>query len=204
MVVVGSGAMAVQMSPDLGVELLINAVSTVLALGILIYIFGSVSGAHFNPVVSISEWAQKRLSLSEAIALIAAQCAGGIAGAMIANLMYKHPAYFPSHHIRTGTAIWLGEVIATAGLLFLIQVLTGSKAHLAPVVIAGWIGSAYFFTSSTSFANPAVTLARSVSDTFSGIALESVGACVVAQILGAILGTAIGNYFKSAEKRESE
>ena len=204
MVVVGSGAMAVQMSPDLGVELLINAVSTVLALGILIYIFGSVSGAHFNPVVSISEWAQKRLSLSEAIALIAAQCAGGIAGAMIANLMYKHPAYFPSHRIRTGTAIWLGEVIATAGLLFLIQVLTGSKAHSAPVVIAGWIGSAYFFTSSTSFANPAVTLARSVSDTFSGIALESVGAFVVAQILGAILGTAIGNYFKSAEKRESE
>ena len=199
MVVVGSGAMAVQMSSDSGIDLLVNALSTIFALGILIYILGPVSGAHFNPVVSLSEWAQKRLSLRELAAYIIAQCVGGVLGAMAANLMYKHPAYFPSHHLRSGPALWLGEVIATAGLLFLIQTLNGDRAKLAPVVIASWIGSAYFFTSSTSFANPAVTLARSVSDTFSGIALRSVGAFVIAQVLGAALGTLIGSYLKEPE-----
>ncbi len=200
-VVVGSGTMAVQMSPDGGVELLINTVSTVFALGILILIFGSISGAHFNPVVTVSEWAQKRFASKLVLGYLIAQVAGAIAGAMIANLMFKNPAYFPSHHVRTGLNLWLGEVVATAGLLFLIQLLRGQKKDsLGPVVIASWIGSAYFFTSSTSFANPAVTLGRAFTNTFSGIAIGSVAAFVVAQAIGALLGTLGGNYFNTTSK----
>ena len=109
--------------------------------------------------------------------------------------MFRNPAIFQSHHTRTGANLWLGEVIATAGLLLLIQVLRGEdKLALAPVVLAGWIGSAYFFTSSTSFANPAVTLARGFTDTFSGISLKSVAGFVIAQLVGALLGTLLGKY----------
>lgn len=200
-VVVGSGTMAVQMSPDGGVELLISTVSTVFALGILILIFGSISGAHFNPIVTLSQWAQKRLASNLILGYLVAQVAGAIAVAMIANLMFINPAYFPSHHVRTGLNLWLGEVVATAGLLFLIQVLRGQKKDsLAPIVIASWIGSAYFFTSSTSFANPAVTLARSFTNTFSGIAIGSVAIFVAAQALGAVVGTLGGNYFNTPSK----
>ena len=198
-VVVGSGTMATNLSSDLGVDLLINTISTVFALGILILVFGSISGAHFNPAVSLSEWMQKRLSSSLLIVFLVAQFAGAIAGAVLANLMFKNPAYFPSHHVRSGANLWLGEIVATAGLLFLIQVLRGQKkGSLAPVVISSWIGSAYFFTSSTSFANPAVTLARSITDTFSGIAVRSVASFMVAQLIGALLGSLLGNYFNQS------
>jgi len=199
-VVVGSGTMATNLSTDRGVDLLINTVSTVFALGILILIFSSISGAHFNPAVSLSEWIQKRLSLSLLLGYVVAQCSGGIVGAMIANLMFKNPAYFPSRHLRSGANLWLGEIVATAGLLFLIQVLRGQKKDsLAPVVIAAWIGSAYFFTSSTSFANPAVTLARAFTNTFSGIAMGSVAMFVAAQLIGAALGSFLGNYFNHSQ-----
>jgi len=198
-VVVGSGTMATNLSSDLGVDLMINTISTVFALGILILVFGSISGAHFNPAVSLSEWMQKRLSSSLLIVFLVAQFAGAIAGAVLANLMFKNPAYFPSHHVRSGANLWLGEIVATAGLLFLIQVLRGQKkGSLAPVVISSWIGSAYFFTSSTSFANPAVTLARSITDTFSGIAVRSVASFMVAQLIGALLGSLLGNYFNQS------
>ena len=198
-VVVGSGTMATNLSSDLGVDLMINTISTVFALGILILVFGSISGAHFNPAVSLSEWIQKRLSSSLLIVFLVAQFAGAIAGAVLANLMFKNPAYFPSHHVRSGANLWLGEIVATAGLLFLIQVLRGQKkGSLAPVVISSWIGSAYFFTSSTSFANPAVTLARSFTDTFSGIAVRSVASFMVAQLIGALLGSLLGNYFNQS------
>ena len=200
-VVVGSGTMATQMSADPGVQLLINTISTVFALGILILVFGSISGAHFNPVVSLSESIQKRLSPTVLLGYLMAQCAGGICGAMLANLMFNNPAYFPSNNVRSGSNLWLGEIVATAGLLFLIQVLRGQKKDsLAPVVIASWIGSAYFFTSSTSFANPAVTLARTFTDTFSGIAMGSVAMFVAAQLLGAFLGSLSGNYFNKTQK----
>ena len=194
-VVVGSGTMATNLSADRGVDLLINTLSTVLALGILILVLGPISGAHFNPAVTLSELGQKRIGLNEASLFIAAQFSGGVVGTIIANLMFKNPAIFQSHHTRTGANLWLGEVIATAGLLLLIQVLRGeNKLALAPVVLAGWIGSAYFFTSSTSFANPAVTLARGFTDTFSGIALKSVAGFVLAQLVGALLGTLLGKY----------
>jgi glycerol uptake facilitator-like aquaporin len=194
-VVVGSGTMATNLSADRGVDLLINTLSTVLALGILILVLGPISGAHFNPAVTLSELGQKRIGLNEASLFTTAQFSGGVVGTIIANLMFKNPAIFQSHHTRTGANLWLGEVIATAGLLLLIQVLRGeNKLALAPVVLAGWIGSAYFFTSSTSFANPAVTLARGFTDTFSGIALKSVAGFVIAQLVGALLGTLLGKY----------
>jgi len=192
--------MATNMSSDRGVELLINTISTVLALGILILILGPVSGAHFNPAVTLSEWAQKRLTAVSTIGYLTAQFSGGIAGVALANLMFKNPAIFQSHHVRTGLNIWLGEVVATAGLLFLIQMLRGQgKLSLAPVVLAGWIGSAYFFTSSTSFANPAVTLARGFTNTFSGIALRSVPLFVLAQLIGATFGVLTAKIFQSGE-----
>ena len=200
-VVVGSGTMATNLSADRGVDLLINTLSTVLALGILILVLGPISGAHFNPAVTLSELGQKRIGFNEASLFLVAQFSGGVVGTILANLMFKNPAIFQSHHVRSGANLWLGEVIATAGLLLLIQILRGqNKLALAPVVLAGWIGSAYFFTSSTSFANPAVTLARGFTDTFSGIALKSVAGFIVAQLLGALLGTLLGNYLSPTSK----
>lgn len=200
-VVVGSGAMAQNLSKDLGVQLLINAVATILALGILIFIFSSISGSHFNPAVTLVEFVQRNISLKEAFGYLLAQVIGGIAGAMVANLMFKYSAYYPSTRIRDGWNLWLGELIATAGLLFLIAIMKRIRAtRFASVVLACWIGSAYFFTSSTSFANPAVTIARSFSDTFSGIALESVPAFTLAQLLGAFCGTWLATQFSFTSK----
>ena len=193
--------MATNLSADRGVDLLINTLSTVLALGILILVLGPISGAHFNPAVTLSELGQKRIGFNEASLFLVAQFSGGVVGTILANLMFKNPAIFQSHHVRSGANLWLGEVIATAGLLLLIQILRGqNKLALAPVVLAGWIGSAYFFTSSTSFANPAVTLARGFTDTFSGIALKSVAGFILAQLLGALLGTLLGNYLSPTSK----
>ena len=192
------------MSADRGVALLINTISTIFALAILILVLGPLSGAHFNPAVSLSEFAQKKINGAELVGYLAAQFSGGLAGTVLANLMFKNPALFQSHHIRTGFNLWLGEVIATAGLLFLIQLLRGqNKLSLAPVVLAGWIGSAYFFTSSTSFANPAVTVARGFSDTFSGIAPKSIPAFIIAQLVGALLGTALGKFLNHSMKESS-
>jgi len=196
--------MATNMSSDHGVELLINTISTVLALAILILILGPVSGAHFNPAVTLSEWAQKRLTHVEALGYLISQFSGGIVGVILANLMFKNPALFQSHHLRNGLNLWLGEVLATAGLLFLIQMLRGEgKMSLAPIVLAGWIGSAYFFTSSTSFANPAVTLARGFTNTFSGIALRSIAGFMLAQLVGAALGTLLGRYLSPSHKERA-
>ena len=203
-VVVGSGTMATGMSADRGVELLINTLSTILALVILIQVLGPISGAHFNPVVTLSDWAQRRVSSLPAIGYLVAQFSGALAGVALANLMFKNPAYFQSHHLRNGANLFLGEVVATAGLLFLIQMLRSQeKLALAPVVVAGWIGSAYFFTSSTSFANPAVTLARGFTDTFSGIALRSIAGFILAQLLGALLGTLLGKFFYTSKEEST-
>ena len=203
-VVVGSGTMATILSADRGVELMINTISTVLALGILIQVLGPVSGAHFNPVVTLSDWVQRRAGTLISAAYIIAQFSGGIAGVVIANLMFKNPALFQSHHVRNGSNLFLGEVVATAGLLFLIQMLRDQgKLALAPVIVAGWIGSAYFFTSSTSFANPAVTLARGFTNTFSGIALRSVAGFILAQLIGAFLGTILGNFLSNSERENA-
>ena len=203
-VIVGSGTMATTMSADRGVELFINTISTVLALAILILVLFPISGAHFNPAVTLSELFQKRIEAGESFGYLAAQFSGGLLGTVIANLMFKNPALFQSHHVRTGFHLWLGEVIATAGLLFLVQALRGqNQLALAPVVLAGWIGSAYFFTSSTSFANPAVTFARGFTDTFSGIAPRSIAGFILAQLMGAVLGTLLGRYINPTAKENN-
>ncbi len=197
-VVVGSGAMAENLTQDVGLELLINTVATVLALGLLIELFAPISGAHFNPLVSVIQIIRRELSLSDAIFYLIAQCVGGILGAMLANLMFSHPAIFISQHSRSGLHLWLGEAVATAGLIFVIfQAINLGKSKLIPILVPAWIGAAYFFTSSTSFANPAVTLARSFTDTFSGIKISSVPGFVIAQCAGAVIGFGLTIFFKS-------
>ncbi len=197
-VVVGSGAMAQNLTQDVGLELLINTVATVLALGLLIELFAPISGAHFNPLVSVIQIIRRQISLSDAIFYVIAQCAGGILGAMLANLMFSHPAIFISQHSRSGLHLWLGEAVATAGLIFVIfQAINLGKSKLIPILVPAWIGAAYFFTSSTSFANPAVTLARSFTDTFSGIKISSVPGFVIAQCAGAVIGFGLTIFFKS-------
>jgi glycerol uptake facilitator-like aquaporin len=201
-VVVGSGAMATNLSGDRGIELLINTIATVLGLGILITIFAPISGSHFNPVVTLAEFAMKRLSLLTSLGYVIVQLLGGVAGAVIANLMFKHPAMYMSKHIRSGSNLFLGEVVATAGLLLIIHLIGYQKrSQLAPILVATWIGSAYFFTSSTSFANPAVTFGRAFSNTFAGIAMRSVPAFIFAQILGAAIGFGIA-FVLSYEMKE--
>ena len=202
-VVVGSGTMAVNISQDVGVQLLINTIATIFALGLLIELLGPISGAHFNPLVTIISVFRREKSLSELLFYVIAQCAGGISGAMLANLMFSHPAIYMSQNTRSGSNLWLGEVVATAGLIFVIfQAVSFGKSKIIPILVPAWIGSAYFFTSSTSFANPAVTIARAFSDTFSGIKLSSVSGFVGAQIVGALIGYALVLYFTS-EKAEN-
>ncbi len=195
-VVVGSGAMATKLSSDKGVELLINTIATVLALGILITLFAPISGAHFNPVVTLAELAKQRISILTSTGFVIAQVFGAISGALVANLMFKHPAIYMSQRVRSGANLLLGEVIATAGLLMIIHLVEYQKRNsLAPILVASWIGSAYFFTSSTSFANPAVTFGRAFSNTFVGISMRSVPAFVLAQAIGATLGVLIACLF---------
>jgi glycerol uptake facilitator-like aquaporin len=150
---------------------------------------GPISGAHFNPLVSVVELFRKNLSVTDTFYFIIAQILGGCSGAIIANLMFEHPAIDPSQRIREGAHLWLGEVVASAGLLFIIllAVKQGIDKKI-PRLVAAWIGAAYFFTSSTSFANPAVTIARSLSDSFSGIDISSVPAFILFQFIGAALG----------------
>jgi len=195
-VVVGSGAMATNLSSDVGVQLLINTFSTIFSLYILIELFGSLGGAHFNPVVSIIAFFLKKLSIQDLLVYIIAQFMGGFVGVAIANVMFKLPAIESSDHVRSGSNLLLGEVIATAGLIFIIfSALVQKKEEKVPLLVSLWIGSAYLFTSSTSFANPAVTVARSMTNTFSGISPDSVLAFICAQIIGAALGLLLAVYF---------
>jgi glycerol uptake facilitator-like aquaporin len=181
--------MAQFITEDVGVQLLINTVATIFMLALLIYVFAGISGSHFNPLVSLAEFFFKRLSGQELLAYVIAQFAGGVLGTVIANTMFGRQAIVASEFIRSGRGIWLGEIVATAGLLMLIHLLgSQKKGNAAPLVVAGWIGAAYFFTSSTSFANPAVTIARSLSDSFSGIDISSVPAFILFQFIGAALG----------------
>ncbi|HSU36174.1 MAG TPA: MIP/aquaporin family protein [Propionibacteriaceae bacterium] len=197
-VVVGSGIAAAALSPaDLGLQLLENSIATALGLAVLILIFGPVSGAHFNPVVSAADWLLGRrsgtgLTLGDVLAYAAAQVVGGVAGALLANAMFDLSVGQISTKDRAGLGQGLGEVVATAGLILLIFALgrTGRTAWSAASVGA-YIGAAYWFTSSTSFANPAVTVGRMFSDTFAGIAPGSVPLFVGAQLVGAAVGLAL-------------
>ncbi|HEV2086851.1 MAG TPA: MIP/aquaporin family protein [Cryptosporangiaceae bacterium] len=193
--VVGSGIAAARLSPrDAGLQLLENALATMLALAVLILIFGRVSGAHLNPVVSAVDWwlhrrDERGLSSRELAGYVTAQTLGGIGGTVLAHAMYGLAPVSWSATSRSGPGVWLGEVVATAGLVLLVFTLvrTGRTAA-APAAVGAYIGAAYWFTSSTSFANPAVTVGRAFTDTFAGIAPGSVPGFLGAQLVGAAVG----------------
>jgi glycerol uptake facilitator-like aquaporin len=190
--VIGSGIAASQLSPDGGIQLLVNALATAGALVAIILAMGPVSGAHLNPVVTLADLVVGGLRAGDAAGYIAGQVAGGAAGAVLANLMFSEPAIELSTHSRGSGALWLSEVVATFGLLLVILgVVRSGQVSVAPFAVAAYIGGAYFFTSSTSFANPAVTAARSLSDTFAGIAPGSVPAFIACQLAGAGLALAL-------------
>ena len=191
MAVVGSGVAAQRLSPgDVGLQLFENAVATAFALMALIWAFGSISGAHFNPAVTLADVVLQRRPVKEGIAYVGAQVVGGIVGTILANLMFALPAVEWSTKVRSGPDLWLAEVIATLGLLMVIFLIPRSRNAVVAVAVGAYIGAAYFFTSSTSFANPAVTVARMFSDTFAGIQPASAPAFIVMQLVGA--GLAIG------------
>ena len=193
-VVVGSGIQATALTTDVGLQLLADSLATVFGLGVLIALLGPVSGAHFNPVVTLAAWWTGSSSgggptSRELAAYVPAQIAGAIGGAVLADAMFAKPlVHFSTHH-RSAAHLLLGEVVATAGLILLVFGLTrAERAHLAPVAVASYIGAAYWFTSSTSFANPAVTIGRAFTDTFAGIAPASVPGFIGAQLVGLALG----------------
>ena len=187
--VIGSGIMAQRLSPsDVGLQLLENALATAGALVGLILMYATVSGAHFNPVVTLVDRLFGALSTRDAALYTGAQLAGGCVGAVVANVMFELPAVNFATHTRSSGALWLSEVVATIGLLLVIHgcVRTG-RASAVPFAVAAWIGGAYLFTSSTSFANPAVTAARMLSDSFAGIKPSSAPMFVLMQLVGALL-----------------
>lgn len=196
-VVVGSGIAAEQLSPtDVGLQLLENSLATVFGLTVLILLFGPVSGAHFNPVVSLADWFLGRrnragLSLGDVAAYAVAQVLGGIGGAVLANVMFEVGTEMSTKERATSGHL-VGEVVATAGLVALVFALARSgRATAAAPAVGAYIGAAYWFTSSTSFANPAVTVGRMFSNTFAGIAPSSTPAFVAMQLVGLALGVAV-------------
>lgn len=199
-IVVGSGIFAARLSPgDEGLQLLENSTATALGLMALILALGPVSGAHFNPVVTLADRILGGISTGWAAAYIGAQVAGGCVGAVIANLMFDLPAVEWSQHARSGGGLWLGEVVATFGLLTVILgVVRSGRTAAAPFAVGGYIGAAYWFTSSTSFANPAVTIGRTLTDTFAGIEPSSAPMFIVAQVAGGMLAVATALFLHPA------
>lgn len=190
--VVGSGIAAVKLSPgNPGLELFENAAATTGALVAIIMAFGPVSGAHLNPVVTLADRVFGGIGTGTAVGYIAAQLGGGWLGAVVANVMFSRAAFELSTKTRSSGGIWLAEVVATFGLLLVIfGVVRSGRSTAAPFAVGAYIGGAYFFTASTSFANPAVTVARMFSDTFAGIRPSSAPAFVGAQLVGAGLAVA--------------
>jgi len=194
--VIGSGIFASRLSTDPGLQLLENSIATGAVLVALILCFQSVSAA-FNPVVTLAEFAMGTVRARDLAPLIAGQVAGGIAGAVVANLMFDLGAVSIAQHERTGSPLWLGEVVATFGLvLVILQVTRRGRADHAAFAVGGYIAAAYWFTSSTSFANPAVTVGRMFSDTFAGIDPASVPLFVVMQLIGGALGVVLVRFLE--------
>lgn len=190
MAVVGSGIMAQRLcGSNVGLALLANTLATGAALLCLIGALGPISGGHFNPAVSLADALQGGLRWPEMIAYALVQIIGGIIGVLLAHLMFALPGFFASSHVRTGPSQWLAEFVATFGLLLIIWGCVRYANKLVPFAVASYIVAAYWFTSSTSFANPAVTIARSLSDTFAGIRPLDAPAFVIAQLCGAVAAT---------------
>lgn len=194
--IVGSGIAAQRLSPlDTGLQLLENSIATGAALVAIILVFGPVSGAHFNPVITLADRLLGGLSTTAAAAYVGAQLLGAILGVVLANLMFSLPAVEISSKARYGGGLWLAEGIATFGLVLVVFALVRSgRAALAAPAVGVYITAAYWFTASTSFANPAVTVARTLSDTFAGIAPGSVVPFIVAQLLGGTIAVAVARF----------
>ncbi|MFF0474509.1 aquaporin [Streptomyces sp. NPDC004284] len=206
-VVVGSGIRADSLSQDTGVRLLANATASALGLGLLIALIGPLSGAHFNPVVTLSEWWSRRHDGKgrDVLAYIAAQLAGAVTGALLAEAMFGRAPGSWATEPRSALHLLLGEAVATAGLVLVVRGLRHiGRPGLAPVAVAAYIGAAIWFTSSGSFANPAATLGRSLSDSFTGIAPASVPAFAAAQLLGMLLGMGLAGVLYGTDEASGE
>lgn len=202
--VVGSGIMAERLSGgNVGLALLANSVATGGVLLCLILALGPISGAHFNPAVSIPDAIQRGLPATECAAYICVQVVGGVAGVFAAHAMFGLPAVSLSHHTRTGPSQWFAEFVATFGLLLVIWGCVRFKSPFTAFAVSGYIVGAYWFTASTSFANPAVTIARSLTDTFAGIRPVDVPGFIVAQLLGAVAATMLFNYLAPVNARQA-
>ena len=188
--VVGSGIMAEQLAGgNVAIALLGNTIPSGAILVVLILIFGPISGAHFNPAVTLAFFIRKEISAKDSALYVGVQIIGGIAGVFIAHLMFENPLIDPSTHARTGISQWISEFVATFGLVATILGCLKFRSEAIPYAVGLYITAAYWFTSSTSFANPAVTIARGFSDTFAGIDPSHVPAFIVMQLLAAIVAT---------------
>lgn len=201
--IIGAGYMTQNFQADSTTGLLMIALAAGTALAVLIYLFGPFSGAHLNPAVTLAIWLRKKISGPEALGYVAAQFVGGALGAIVANAMFERALIGTSTVVRSGYGQWLGEVVATTGLVLLILILAKRKqGNLIAPSVGLWIIAGHFFTSSTSFANPAVTIGRALTESPVGIAWSSVAAFVVAQIIGALLAVAVFYGFKKLSKKE--
>jgi glycerol uptake facilitator-like aquaporin len=191
------------LTQDIAIQLFVNTITTVFMLFVIITLFSSISGAHFNPLVTIVELFYKRVTFQEAALFVVSQIIGTSVGVVVANLMFNRPAIEESTFTRSGSYLFLAEVVATAGLILSILLLRHqNKGSMAAVIVPAWIGAAYIFTSSTSFANPAITFARSLSDSFAGISIKSVPMFILAQCFGAVLGVLLAAMLTTEKKEE--
>ncbi len=194
--VVGSGFMASDLTQDLALTLLINALATAIGLAVAIKLAAGISGAHLNPVVTLVMIFQKRITQIQGLLYLIAQFVGAITGVLIANYIFGENLIQSATQLRSGSNLFIAEIIATAGLLWIILANLKNSSAIASYV-PFWIFGAILFTSSTSFANPAITISRSFTDSFTGIALESTAAFILAQLIGAGLGVALARGFKN-------
>lgn len=202
--VIGSGIMGERLAGGItGLALLANTIATGAGLLVLILSFGPISGAHFNPAVTLSEAWQGNMKWREVAPYIGVQIIGAFAGVAAAHLMFGEPLFFASQHVRTGTAQWWSEFVATFGLIMVIISCSRSRPAITPLAVAAYITAAYWFTASTSFANPAVTLARATSDTFSGIRPIDATGFIVAQFAAAALATLFTNWLYSTQQADN-
>ena len=203
--VVGSGIMAQRLSGgNVGLALLANAIATGGALVAILLAFGPISGAHLNPAVTLADAWQRGVAWGDVPAYIGAQIVGGISGVALANAMFGLPVFFVSHHARAGASQLLSEFIATFGLLAVIWGCSRSKPSATPFAVASYIVGAYWFTSSTSFVNPAVTIARSLSDTFAGIRPSDIVPFIAVQLVGAAAATALFAWFSPTSPQAAD
>ena len=197
--VVGSGIMAERLSDDVAVQLLGNTIPTGAILVVLIMTFGPISGAHFNPAVTLAFLIRREIALGAAVAYVLVQVAGGVLGTWVAHGMFDVSIFQVSEKVRTGGAQWFSEVVAAFGLVLVILLGVKQRVEAVPVMVGLYITAAYWFTASTSFANPAVAIARSLTDTFSGIRPSDVPGFVLAQIAGAVLAAIVAYWLYSGD-----